>query len=241
MATLIVDIETAGYKWEEIPYTTRESLTKWIDVSNISIKEKEEQLKTVQDKLSLSPLTGKIISIGIYDIEREMGTVYFVSNKENESFQDGSFSYKVRSEKEILEDFWDGARSYDTFVTYNGRSFVLPFLYHRSIINKLMPSVEIARQRYVTSQSMPYHVDLLDEFTFYGAMKPRPSLLILCDAYGIDYSLKLRGEEVGEFFLKKKFTDIAKRNASDVLAIKSLFEIWKKNIAPVSFLNTLEI
>lgn len=240
MATLIVDIETIGYDWEEIPHTTRGSLIKWIDDSNLSSSEKEEQLKKVQDKLSLSPLTGEIVSIGMYDIEREIGAVYFVSDKNTEAFQDETFSYKVRSEKEILEDFWDGARSYDTFVTYNGRSFTIPFLYHRSIIKGLRPSIEIAKQRYITTQTMPYHVDLLDEFTFYGAMKPRPSLQILCDAYGVEYFPELKGKDVGEFFRKKKFTDIAKRNASDVLATKSLFEIWEKNLAPLSFINTLE-
>lgn len=241
MATLIVDIETAGYEWNKISSIARDDLTNWIYNSRYSSSERDERLQEIKNKLSFSPLTGKIISIGMYDIEREIGAVYFVSEKPDKDFKDESFTYKVRNEKEILEDFWDGARSYDTFVTFNGRSFVLPFLHHRSIINNLRPSVEIAKQRYIGSQTMPYHVDLLDEFTFYGAMKPRPSLQILCDAYGVGYSSELRGEDVGEFFRKKKFTDIAKRNASDILAIKSLYEIWKKNLAPVTFLNILEM
>lgn len=240
MATLIVDIETAGYEWEEIPRTTQEGLTKWIHDSYRSPSEKEGQLREIRNKLSLSPLTGKIISIGMYDIEREMGAVYFVSDQGDKSFQDESFSYKIRTEKEILEDFWDGARSYDTFVTFNGRSFVFPFLYHRSIINGVKPSIEISMKRYVNSQTLPYHVDLLEEFTFNGAMRPRPSLQVLCDAYGVEYSSEMKGEDVGEFFREKKFTHIAKRNAADVIATKSLFEIWKNNLAPVTFLNTLE-
>lgn len=238
MATIIVDIETVGYEWEEIPKTSQEGLTKWIHDSYRSPTEKEGQLREIRNKLSLSPLTGRIVSIAMYDLERELGAVYFASEDSRDSFQDESFTFKTRTEKELLEDFWDGAVSYDTFVTFNGRAFLFPFLYHRSIINGIKPSIEIAKQKYVTSQNMPYHVDLLDEFTFYGSMKPRPSLQILADAYGIDYNPKLRGEDVGDFFREKKFTSVAKRNAADVMATKSLYEIWKINLAPRSFLNS---
>jgi len=135
----------------------------------------------------------------------------------------------------------EGAGSYDIFVTFNGRSFALPFIHHRSVMNKVKPTVDIARQRFLTRQSMPYHVDLLDELSFYGGMERRPSLQLLCGAYNIDNSSLLGGEEIADAFTEGRFRYIAEKNMGDVQAINGLYEKWKEYLAPRSFLNTLEI
>jgi len=207
-----------------------------IDIETVSTSVAEEPISHA----SLSPFAGQIISLAMYDLERELGAVYYVGNQ-NQDFVDDSFKYKVRTEAEILEDFWTGATDYDVFVTFNGRSFTLPFLYHRSAINEIKPTIQLSRNRYLSRQSFPYHVDLMDEFSFYGAMKPAPSLKALTEAYGIDYRQEISGSEVGEFFQQKKFTDLAKRSAVDVLALKSLFAIWQKNFSPPSFINATEL
>ena len=119
-----------------------------------------------QNKDSLSPYKGQIISLGLYDLERELGSVYFVGTSTDESFEDDSFTYKSRTEKQLLEDFWETIARYDVLVSFNGRAFDIPFLYIRSIALEVKPTVEIAKNRYVTKQSTPYHVDLFDEFSF---------------------------------------------------------------------------
>jgi hypothetical protein len=43
---------------------------------------------------------------------------------------------------------------------------------------------------------------------------------------------------VATLYANKQFFDIARYNAADVVATKELHEIWLKNLAPVSFLNT---
>lgn len=171
MSTLILDIETIGQEWDSLPETSKESLTKWIDKSGDEKEEKDRKRDDVKERLSLSPFTGLIVSVAMYDVERDLGAVYFTSDLPDESFKSNSFTFKQRTEKEILEDFWEGAIGYDTFVTFNGRAFALPFLMHRSVINEIKPSVEIAHQRYLTKQSAPFHVDVLDEMTFYGAVQ----------------------------------------------------------------------
>ena len=221
--------------------STQLSLTKWINNSVESDEIKKHHLQEVKDRLGLSPFTGKIISLAMYDVERDMGAVYFVDDDAGCSFESDSFSYKSRTEKEILEDFWEGAKSYDNFVTFNGRSFAMPFLYHRSAINEIRSAVCIAKERYLTKQSFPHHIDLLDEFTFYGALHKRPSLQLLCEAYDVEFDSTVKGEDVTELFLQKKFRDIAKRSANDVLAIKSLYEKWRLYLAPQSFINTSEM
>jgi DNA polymerase elongation subunit (family B) len=240
MATLIVDIETKASLWADLPAITRTSLTHWIDKGNYSPEEKIKKLNEVKAKLTFSPFTASIISLAVYDVERKTGAVYFVSDTLDETFVIDDFTYKQRTEKEILEDFWEGASSYDTFVTFNGRNFTVPFLKHRSGMLGVKPSVDIAASRYVTKQTLPYHIDLLDEFSFHGSMTHRPSLQLLCGAYGIDNASLLAGEDIEEAFNDKRFAYIAEKNAGDVQALTKLYEAWKEFLAPRSFLNKLE-
>ena len=238
MATLVIDIETIGREWDTFSAHSKESIAKRALMSTDFGGDELSVLEKVKSDLSLSPFTGVIVSLAMYDVERDLGAVYFVSDDSGVSFQSDSFGFKARTEKEILEDFWEGARAYDTFVTWNGRSFTVPFLYHRSVATKIRPTVEVGKQRYLTNQSFPHHVDLLEEMTFYGAAR-RPSLSLVCDAFGIPFKQKFTGEDIAELYRRKKFRDIATHNAQDVLTIKELYEIWKLYLAPSSFLNTV--
>jgi len=240
VATLIFDIETIGDDWSEFDDSTKSVLTRWIDRTAQSEDERSIQLQALQDRLGLSPLTGSIVSIAMYDLERSIGAVYFVSDDEDE-FKDNNFLYKSRTEKMLLEDFWSSARSYDTFVTFNGRAFDVPFLLHRSVVCGVVPSIELGRRRYLSQQAMPYHVDLQDELTLYGAMYRRPPLHMFCRAYGIKSPKDtMDGYQVAEFFQSKKFRDLARYNAADVIATTKLYEIWKKHLAPRSWLNVVD-
>lgn len=241
MATLLFDIETAGKNWDDIPVSTQYALTKWIGQQPVSDEEKDRLSAAAQEKLGLSPFTGEVVSLALYDLERRRGAVYFVADGSVTDYTVGDWKYKVRTEKELLEDFWEGARSYDVFVTFNGRTFDVPFLIHRSLILGVRPTAELTGQRYVNRQTSPYHVDLLDEFSFYGAMSRRPSLQLLCDSYGIPYEKAgVGGEDIAELFASKNFRDVAEKNAADVVATTKLYETWRRNLAPASFINATE-
>lgn len=240
MGTLIVDIETHAPDWKELPGVTRSALTGWIERGDFSPEEKQKKSKAVQDRLALSPFTASIISLAVYDVERHTGAVYYTAAGNEETVSEAGFTYKQRSEAEILEDFWEGAPSYDVFVTFNGRTFTLPFLHHRSVINDVRPSVDIARQRYLTKQAPPYHVDLMDEFSFHGAMHHRPSLQLLCGAYQLENASVLGGEEIADAYRAERYRTIAEKNAGDVTAIAALYEKWLGYLAPRSFRNAIE-
>ena len=191
---------------------------------------------------SLSPYKGQIVSLALYDTKRDLGVVYYVSGKADEEFSDDSFVYKSRTEKQLLEDFWASATEYEVFVSFNGRAFDIPFIYIRSIALGVKPTVEIARSRYVTKQTAPYHVDIFDEFSFHGVVNKKPSLSSLCDAFGVQNpKLFMSGEDITEFFLAKKIDQIAKYNGQDVQAITALYDKWLHNLAPKSFINALEL
>ncbi len=241
MSTLIFDIETIGEAWESFDVTTQKTLTRWIERSARSKEEYGHELENLKSQLGFSPLTGSIVALGVYDVEREKGAVYFTGDGSRESFTEHNITYKERTEAELLNDFWEGALRYDTFVTFNGRSFDVPFLLHRSVVHEVRSTVDLLGQRYLTKQTAPYHIDLQDELTFYGAMYRRAPLHLFCRAYGIASPKgEIGGDDVVELFRQKKFHDIARYNAGDLRATTALYEKWKHHLAPGSFLNAIE-
>jgi DNA polymerase elongation subunit (family B) len=239
MATLIFDIETVGEQWRDVDTTTKEVLTRWIERPAKSDEEKESQILDLRQSLGFSPLTGSIVAIGVYDLERKQGAVYFTGEGSEPDEEVGEYVLKHRSEKEMLEDFWEGAKSYDTFVTYNGRGFDVPFLLHRSVAQGVMPTCDLMEGRYLYQQKHVRHVDLQDQLTFYGAMFRKPSLHLFCRAYGIESpkSDGVSGDDVAELFSDGKFRDIARYNARDVTATTELYEKWLTYLAPETFKN----
>jgi DNA polymerase elongation subunit (family B) len=192
MATLIFDIETVGEEWGVLDTTTQHMLSRWIDRTARDADEREVGRKDLREGLGFSPLTGFVVAIGLYDLERKQGVVYYQSEYAESDFELGDFVYKVRTEHEMLEDFWEGATQYDTFVTFNGRGFDVPFLNLRSAIQGIRPSYDLMEGRYLYQQKLARHVDLQDQMTFYGAMHRRPSLHLFCRAFGIE-SPKVEG------------------------------------------------
>ncbi len=242
MATLIFDIETVGESWDVLDQTTQEMLTRWIDRTARSSEEREVGYKDIKEGLGFSPLTGSIVAIGLYDLERTRGVVYYQSDHEINDCDDGDFVLKVRTEKEMLEDFWEGAKNYDTFVTFNGRGFDVPFLNLRSAIHNIRPTHDLMDGRYLYQQKIVRHVDLQDQMTFYGAMHRKPSLHLFCRAFSVvsPKEAGIAGDDVAELFHMKKFGDIARYNARDVIATTKLYKKWLKYLAPQSFLNLTE-
>ncbi len=232
MSTLVFDIETVGEKWETFDETTKHVLSRWVEKTSHTKKELESQLEDLKNGLGFSPLTGFIVAIGVYDIERERGVVYYTADKSDDDFAIDNFIYKQRSEKQMLIEFWEGAKQYDTFVTFNGRAFDAPFIFHRSLVHDIAPSRNLLEGRYPSQQKITRHVDLQDELTFFGAMVKRPSLHLFCRAYGIlSPKQEVSGDDVAELFQLKKFRDIALYNAKDVIATTELYKKWQRNTA----------
>lgn len=242
MATLVFDIETVGKRWEDLDVITQGTLTRWIPGVSTSTDETALHEQRVKDQLGLSPLTGSIVSVSMYDVERKQGVVYVVTDEALPSHT-AKTGYKIKTctEKELLEDFWEGARSYDVFVSFSGRRFDVPYVLHRSVICGVKPTVELAKHKYLKQQTYPYHIDLQDELTFDGAMYKRPSLHLFCTAYGIPSPKLLGGgREVAVLVEAANYIELANYNAADVAATTALYEKWKQYLAPASFINTLE-
>jgi uncharacterized protein YprB with RNaseH-like and TPR domain len=242
MTTLVFDIETVGEDWDTLDETTKVVLSRWVERTAHNAEEREAGRKDVREGLGFSPLTGMIVAIGLYDIERKQGVVYYQTDTNIADIESGDFILKARTEKEMLEDFWEGARSYDTFVTFNGRGFDAPFLNLRSAIHGIRPTQDLMNGRYLYQQKLAKHVDLQDQLTFYGAMQKKPSLHLFCRAFGIESPKAdgVAGDDVAELFHSKKFRNIAEYNAKDVIATATLYEKWLLYLAPHSFVNSVK-
>lgn len=239
MATLVFDIETVARPWDSFDEYTREHLLSPLKNPEISAENKEKRELEIKNNLGLSPLTGQVVTIGVYDLERQQRAVYYYDESEQDDWEEDGVRYRPRTEKSMLEDFWEGAQSYDVFVTFAGRTFDAPYITIRSAAHDITPTKDLMEHRYLSRQNITRHVDLQDQFSYYGALSRRPSLHLTCQTLGVKSSKEegVKGSDVAELFRRKKFHDIARYNARDVLATAELYQKWFKYLAPETFKN----
>ena len=230
MATLIFDIETSGEDFDELDQATQDSLTHWIRAESFNREEFEIRLQDLKNGMGFSPLTGEIVALGVYDCDRDQGVTYFQSpERDIEEFEDNDITFKPATEKEMLERFWDGIKNYNTFVTFNGRRFDVPFILIRSMANKVKSTKNLLSHRYLHSQmASAKHIDLLDQLSFYGALRKKGNLHLWSRLLGIDSpkSHGVTGDDVNQLFLDGEYEKIARYNALDLKATKELYQYW---------------
>lgn len=230
MATLIFDIQTIGEDWEMIDEVTQSMLTRRIDETALLETEYFTRLQELQCSLSFSPLTARIVSIGVYDVTRSQGAVYYTGFGAEKDEQVGTYVLKQRTEKEMLSEFWEGARSYDTFVTFNGRRFDTPFLLHRSVVHGIVPTRNLMEGRYPHQQKTVKHVDLQDQFNFFGTMKGCTNMHLYCRAYGVASPERdgVSGADISNLYEAEQYKAIALYNSRIVTATAELHKKWQK-------------
>ncbi len=232
MSKLIFDIETIGDDFDTLDTATQDVLTRWIKKESNSEGEYEKALEDLKDGLGFSPLTGQIIAIGILDYEKDKGVVcYQALDSKDQEFEENGFRFRPMAEKDMLENFWNGARSYTEFISFNGRIFDVPFLMIRSAVNGIRSTKDLMSNRYFNSQKFEAkHVDILDQLSFYGAVRRKGNLHLWSRAFGIDSPKAggISGDDVGQLFKEGRFLDIAKYNVGDLKATKLLYQYWEK-------------
>lgn len=226
---LVFDIETVGESWDALDETTQHNLSWYLRESSKNEEEYEYEMKELKEGMGLSPLTGFIVAIGVYDTEREKGAVYFSApNATLENTEQDGIKYEVMSEKEMLEQFWKVAAVCTEFVSFNGRGFDAPFLAIRSMVHSIVPTKDLLSNRYLSMQRGATHIDLMDQLTFYGAARFRKSLHLFCRALGIQSPKTggTTGDDVATLYKEKKYLDIARYNAGDLFATAALYKRW---------------
>ena len=120
MSSIVFDIETLAFPLNSFDEKQHEYLFKFC-------KSEEERLGKIQE-LALSPLTARVITIGMANPENNHGKVLFLSDEQTtEKSKDGTVEYvSFTEESSIIEQFWETIKHYNQFITFNeiGRAHV---------------------------------------------------------------------------------------------------------------------
>lgn len=222
---LVFDIETVGVDFETLSDSQKEFLLRHA-YSEKDTAKKEELIDEAKRYLSLYPFTAKIIVIGMLNTETGKSMVLYESEEEEEWIsEEKSVRYKPMSEEQMLKYFWKYSAKTEKIISFNGRNFDLPFLMMRSALGRIKPSKNFMKNRFDST----HHVDLLEQFTFYGATK-KFNLDFYCNAFNISSpkSKGITGMDVKELYLAGRIKEIAVYCGDDVKATFELFKIWDK-------------
>ena len=223
---LVFDIETVGESWDSLDETTQHNLSWWLRESTSDEESFQYEMKELKEGMGLSPLTGFVVAIGVYDTEKEKGAVYFSAPDQRvAAFEESGIKYEMMDEKAMLEQFWKIASVCTEFVSFNGRGFDAPFLAIRSMVHGVVPTKDLLSNRYLSMQRGCAHIDLMDQLTFYGAARFRKSLHLFCRAFGIE-------SPKATLYKEGKYLDIARYNAGDLRATAALYKRWLSSRHP---------
>jgi predicted PolB exonuclease-like 3'-5' exonuclease len=222
MNTIIFDIETIPKDFDALDEAVQNYLLKNADT--------EEEKEKTKDQMALWPPTNEIVAIGVLSCETEKGAVYFQSPNKSVEFEEDNMTYRSGTEKEILEMFWGVLAKANKIVTFNGRGFDGPVLMLKSAMLKVKPSKNLMPYRY----SAEFHVDLLEQLTFYNATR-KFNLDSYCKAFNIESpkSHGVTGHDVKPLFLDGQYEKIARYCAGDLFATRELYMRWREYISMV--------
>lgn len=215
----VFDIETLAFPFESLAPSQQEYLQRYA----LRLEDEQEKQKKIDENIrymSLYPYCAKIIAIGMYEPSYDKGVVVYEDNLSSDIWFDNDkrFRFIPMTEIDMLKYFWEKIVKANTIVTFNGKNFDFPFIKVRSAINK----IKITKLDKKVS-----HVDLLDEFTFYGKIR-KFNLDFYCHAFGIESPKSdfANGLEVGNLYQAQKYKEIALYCAKDIYSTAQLYKIW---------------
>lgn len=237
MAKLVFDIETSALPVENFDEAQQEYLfreTAKLPDENARAARRAEILHL----FNLWPFTARVVCVAMLNAESSRGQVLFLADDGAEAGETSAVKFvPCPDEAELLGSFWEVAKKYDHIVTFNGRSFDVPFVYLRSAIL----GVPISRKDWLgyRFQTEP-HCDLAEQLTFYGVSgregaARRFNLDFYCKSFGIESpkSFGISGLDVSQLMAEGRHRDIAEYCLRDVQATLRLYEIWKERLAGI--------
>jgi DNA polymerase III epsilon subunit-like protein len=218
MKRLVIDIETVGIPWEEHDPYVREYLIRGLN---------EGDAEAARSSGGLSPFRGRIIAIGVINIEDGRSCALFeVPGQTDLRIEKaGVRTYISGTERQILQKFWEFFENDSRFITFNGRQFDGPFLMIRSAVNGVIPKRDLVGYRY----GFHPNCDLREALNFFGTVNARQfkfNLDLACKAFGVETSKGegIDGRSVEAWYRAGRHREIADYCLDDVRATKELYE-----------------
>ena len=211
--TMVFDIETVGKKFDKLDEVEQDYL-----LNNLEKAESDKEV--AKKKTGLYSIFGMVCAIGAFNPSTKKGIVLLIGDKDLIPEKE-NYTYKIfNNEKDLLIAFWEIAKEYEMFVTYNGDNFDFPYLQIRSGINRVKVPFEI--KKWGTEK----FVDLQNKIRQSHGFK----LEMLCKAFGIENPKEagVHGGDVNDLFDNKDYQKIADYVARDAFSTTQLYLIWKE-------------
>jgi 3'-5' exonuclease len=238
MATLVFDIETSALPLTQMDAAQQEYIFR--DAENQDNEEaRAVRREEITRQLNLWPFTAQVVCIAMLNAESCRGKVLFVAEDfEETAAAPGSVEFvPCPDELELLGQFWEVAKHYDSIVTFNGRGFDVPFIYLRSAVL----NVPVSRKDWLGYRyQVEPHCDLIEQLTFYGVSgregaARRFNLDFYCKAFGIESpkSHGVTGMNINQMQAEGRHREIAEYCLRDVHATVLLYKIWKERLSGI--------
>ena len=132
-------------------------------------------------------------------------------------------NYFEMSEKKLLESFWEDVKDTQRFITFNGCSFDVPFLYRRSWFHRVKPTSWISLVRYRIENHIDIYMILNNwDSHAHGGMNLYSNLVLHEDC-----KRDLDGSQVQEFWDAGRYKEVCDYCVGDC---KALWEIYQSMI-----------
>jgi hypothetical protein len=225
MNTISFDIEVAGFPWDDVDEATRGYL--------LNRERDPAERDGVPERLALFPGLGKIIAIGMWLVEEDRGMILLEGDSEPERTWEKVPGSKIfrGTEKEILTKFWELVQKRGSrLVSYNGRGYDGPMLSIRSAQLGISPSRQLVGYRY----DLTVHCDLMEIFSFQGAVRGRFSLDYWCRRFDVESPKGgIDGSQVGRAYRDGRIDDIGEYCLRDVRATAELYRKVETTLLPL--------
>ncbi|MFT4540139.1 MAG: DNA polymerase elongation subunit (family B) [Planctomycetota bacterium] len=229
-ATLVFDIEVAGFPWEEVDEATRGYL--------LAREKRQDRREAIPDRTALYPGLGKVITIAFWYLETEKGLVLLEGPPADKQVWEkvGDSEITRGDEVDLLTHFWevvskkDGRGRLPRLVTYNGRGYDGPILMTRSAQLGVQPTRQLVPYRYDLSE----HCDLMDVFSYQGATRDRFSLDYWCRRFDVESPKgSIDGSQVGRAYREGRIEEIGEYCLRDVRATAELYRKVETTLIPL--------
>lgn len=184
----------------------------------------EEEARGILDRLALSPFTGRVVVIAMWDDEKDTGICLANDGLAVAELPEGFVLATYADERALLTHFWAMASKRRRFATFNGSGFDVPFLVGRS----LALDVTIHRPLIETKPWEDLHVDLMQKLS--AGSRNRPSFDIVCRALGVPSPKTggIEGSEVGAAWADGRRAEVAAYCCRDVRALVDCLAKWDR-------------
>ena len=219
------DIEVAGHHWDEVDEITRGYL--------LQRARTDEDRESVPERTALFPGLGKIIAIGMWNLDKDRGLCLLEgkSAEAHEWKRVPSSDVFRGSEKELLERFWEIVeRKRPRLVSFNGRAYDGPILMIRSAQLGIAPSLNLCGNRY----NLSTHVDLDEVLRFHGSWREQYKLDYWCRRFDIESPKgSIDGSQVARAYREGRIEEIGEYCLRDVRATAQLYTRLADTILPL--------